>query len=280
MMKRILTLGLMTLMILPVVGSASSDVRITSGTKGGSYYGVFGRNLSQVLTEQGYSVELMTSDGAFENLSRIDAGEADFGFTQGDVLAQYMKDHPTAGIEMLGQLGNECVFMASREDGDIDDVTDLKRSDQKVAVGPRTSGSYGSWNYLQQLEDNYLEVQTVYSGGARAFAALQTGGLDAILWVTTPTNMGHQYFEFVQAENSGMRLIDVNDWDLNGELPNGNQVYEFQDVVVSSGFFSDDEVEVPCTGMYVVGGQTVDSELLDTVAAEIITNQSRLTAVE
>lgn len=93
MLKRIAVLGIMTMTLL--VGSPSyADVTITTGSQGGAYFGTFGVNLASAMSEfdafrparGGEKVNVVTSLGSLENLSRVSQDPNAIGFVQADAL--------------------------------------------------------------------------------------------------------------------------------------------------------------------------------------------------
>lgn len=253
----------------------ADDFVISTGAKGGTYHNVFGVNLAQVMREHGIKATVSDSKGSVDNLERIASGEASVGFTQADALAHWLKGNPGARIEILGSLGEECVYIASSKKGSIDDESDLANEGVKIAVGEQGTGSAVTWDYLRTLEDDYQAASTYYQGGVMSLAKVKTGQLDAFLWVTSPDNLNHKFLEVVNAKGSELRVIDVNDWDLNDELPNGERVYEFKDVDVESGFMAK-SVEVPCTDVMVVGSADMDGDHMEAVATAVMMNANRL----
>lgn len=249
----------------------AADITISTGYDGGSYHGVFGRNLGKILSERGHSVTLMPSKGSVENLERVSAGEAQVGFAQADAYAATRSD-----AEIIGSLGQECLFVAASESSGIDDEAELQASGVKIAVGQQGSGSAVSWDYARELEPDYMEASTFYQGGILALSKVKTGQLDAFFWVTTPGNLDHKYLKAVRTEGSGLRMIDFNDWDMNDELPNGEAVYEFKDVEVEAGMFAD-SVEVPCTQVLVVAYGGMDSAAIEDLATAVMMNANRIT---
>lgn len=259
---------------LAVPAMAESEVTITSGSPGGTYHNVFGANLGRILSERGTSVEVMPSAGSLENLQRLASGDADVGFTQADALDSFLDKNPTSNIEIMGGLGQECIYVATSEDG-LENEDGLEREGTKIAVGDQGSGSAESWDYMRTLEEGYQNSSTYYTGGARALAQVKTGQLDAFMWITSPSNLNHDFLKMVMQDGSGLKLIDMNDWDMNDKLPNGQQAYEFRDVVVQKGFF-DKEIETACTQVMVVANGDLDTRVLEQVARAVMMNSNRI----
>lgn len=269
-------LSTLVIAIAMISGQAAAE-GISTGKKGLSYY-QYGTNISAILAEQQIKQSVMSSKGSIENLNRVAAGEADFGFTQADALMFWRSKNSQLQnkIEVLGALGKECAFMAVREDGPIDSEDDLGKKGIKLAVGDSTSGSAASWNYMTQLEESYREASIFYKSGVRALAGVSSKQYDGFMWVTSESNMNNKYLQTVQQENSGLKLISLNDYDMNDKLPSGEVVYEFRKVPVKEGWFSDHKIEAPCTDILVVGNVDAPEEALEAVAGALLLNKNRV----
>jgi len=255
---------------------ASNEVPISTGAKGQTYHNVYGSNLSIVLAELGYKAPLLTSKGSLENAERVASGEALLGFAQADAYANYLSANPLAAsnIMIVGALGKECAYIAVREGGKINSEDDIGEG-TRVAVQHKGSGPAETWKFFQTLEDDYLEASTHWIGGSRSLAALKTDGVDAVLWVTSPKNLNHKLLAAVMAQGSGLKLIPVDDYSLNDKLPNGKQVYTFEDVVVKLGFF-DTKIETACTSTLVLASTDISDVLLEDVAGALLMNANRI----
>lgn len=266
-MKRLL---LVTGMLTFSVSALAADITISTGYEGGSYHDVFGQNLADILGEHGHDTTLVTSAGSVENLNRIANDEVHVTFAQADAYAA-----TKSRGEIVGSLGEECLFIATGSNSGVDDESDLQTDGRKIAVGEQGSGSAVSWDYARELEPDYMAASTYYQGGILALSKVKTGQLDAFMWVTTPGNLDHKYLKAVRQDGSGLQMIDFNDWDMNDTLPNGEAVYEFRDVDLETGFMAD-SVEVPCTNVLVVANANMDSKALEDLATAVMMNASRI----
>ncbi len=242
---------------------------LTTGVPGGSYHGVFGKNMADLLREQGLHVETAPSGGSEDNIARLAAGEADIGFSQADTWAASGQTQ----LRVLGTLGQECMYVAVRDGGPIDDEDDLEG--RRVAVGGEGSGSAASWHYAQRLQPDYQDTSTHYIGDFEALAAVQTGQVDAFLWVTSPTNLEHDYLQAVQQSEGQLSIIGMDDWGMNDKLPSGTAVYTFQDVDLETGMFAD-SIETACTDLLVLASPDADADLLRTAARSVMMNSRRI----
>lgn len=277
MKRSLLTIVWMFVTLALLATPALADtLRLSTGMLGGTYHDVLGVNLRNVLREKGIESEVLQSKGSAENLERIASGEADVAFTQADALARWLRVNPTADIEELGSLGKECVFMATGGDSGLDEISDITDSAHRVAVGEEGTGSALSWDYIRMLNDDYAETQTFYQGGMRALAQVQTGNLDAFLWVTSPENKSHRFFETVMTSDETLQFVQFDDDSLSDKLPSGAEVYEMTEITLSEGWFFDEEIRSPCTGLMVVGAYDLDSHILEELAYAVMSNTARI----
>ena len=251
--------------------AAATDVVITTGQQGLTYNAVYGVNLASALSEYGYSSTVIPSKGSLDNLDKVASGTAQIGFTQADAFQFWRIRHSNEAqkVDIIGELADECVFVAVKKGGKVSDEGDLK------AVGEPTSGSYASWQYLQGLEKDYAKVETYAKGGVRSLAKVTTGEYDAFLWVSAP-DRSNKFLEAVNQEGSGLTMIDMNGWHVDDKLPNGKPVYELKKAVTESGWLNDSKVKVPCTKTLVVANTEAGDDMLETASTVLLKNLSRV----
>lgn len=270
-MKKLIVFASMSL----ALSVQAADVTITTGQQGLTYNAVYGANLQGALAEFGNKVTVVTSKGSLDNLDKVAAGTAQIGFTQADAYQFWRGKHANEAqnVDIVGELSDECVFVAVKDGGKINGEDDLKAG-VKIAVGEPSSGSYASWSYLQSLESDYAKVETFAKGGLRSLAKVQTGEYDAFLWVSA-RDKSNKFLESVNQKGSGIKLIDMNDWNMNDKLPNGKAVYSMEKATVESGWLAD-SVKVPCTKTLVVANVDAGDDLLESVSSIMLKNQSRI----
>ena len=166
------------------------------------------------------------------------------------------------------------MFVAVKDGGKINSEGDLK-SGVKIAIGDPDAGSYASWSYLQSLEKDYAKTETYAKGGLRALAKVTTGEYDAFLWVSA-MDKSNKFLDSVNAKDSGLKIIDLNGWHLDDKLPNGKPIYEMKKAVLSSGFFTDNKVKVPCMKTLVVANADSGDDLLEQESSIMLKNQARI----
>lgn len=257
-------------------GATAADITITTGQQGLTYNAVYGVNLAGALSEYGYKSTVVPSKGSLDNLDKVASGEAQIGFTQADAFQFWRSRHGNEAqkVDIIGELGDECVFVAVKDGGKVGSESDLKEG-IKIAVGEPSSGSYASWQYLQSLEKDYAKVETYAKGGVRSLAKVTTGEYDAFLWVSAPDRT-NKFLESVNQKGSGLTMISMNGWNVDDKLPNGKAVYELKKAVTESGWLSDSKVKVPCTKTLVVANTDAGDDMLETASTVLLKNLSRV----
>ena len=264
------------LVALVAVSVNAQDITITTGQQGLTYNSVYGVNLASAISEFGNKVSVIPSKGSLDNLDKVSAGIAQIGFAQADSFMFWRGKHPNEAqnVDIVGELPDECVFIAVKDNGKIDDEDDLKAG-VKIAVGEPASGSYASWSYLQTLESDYAKTETYAKGGLRSLAKVTTGEYDAFLWVSAKGKQ-NKFLEAVNQKDSGLKVIDMNDWNVNDKLPNGKPIYSIESASTKDGFFTGKAVDVPCTKTLVVANVGAGDDLLESVSSIMLKNQSRI----
>ena len=114
----------------------AEDIVITTGQQGMTYNAVYGVNLQGALAEFGNKVTVVTSKGSLDNLDKVAAGSAQIGFTQADAYQFWRSKHANEAqnVDIVGELSDECVFVAVKDGGKINGEDDLKAG-EKIAVG-------------------------------------------------------------------------------------------------------------------------------------------------
>ena len=257
-------------------GATAADITITTGQQGLTYNAVYGVNLASALSEYGYKSTVVPSKGSLDNLDKVASGEAQIGFTQADAFQFWRSRHGNEAqkVDIIGELGDECVFVAVKDGGKVGSESDLKEG-IKIAVGEPASGSYASWQYLQSLEKDYAKVETYAKGGVRSLAKVTTGEYDAFLWVSAPDRT-NKFLESVNQKGSGLTMISMNGWNVDDKLPNGKAVDELKKAVTESGWLSDSKVKVPCTKTLGVANTDAGDDMLETASTVLLKNLSRV----
>jgi len=270
LMSLILATALTTVNALEPIANPS-DIKITTGSKKGSYF-KYGKRLATSLNIPVDNV--MTSRGSVQNLERLEKGEAQIAIAQKDAYKWYKDKHPETSIDLVADLKPECVFVVAKKDGKVNSDSDLQKDGIKIAVGKKGSGASVTWDYMGTLEKGFKKATPVPMGGSRALLKVESGQLDAMLVVFTP-DITNKFFDKV-LKNPNLKFITVNDWDLDDKL-DGKSIYERTEVTVKpkKGLFSSSEtVNTICTTASVFINSQVDDDTVDDLADILLTKKN------
>jgi TRAP-type uncharacterized transport system substrate-binding protein len=241
-------------------------VWLASGPEGGTYRTVYATNLESLM--RGTRILYRETDGSTRNLALLNESKADIGFVQADVYAAAYAIGETADIQVVGQLSNECIYIAYRVDGPVKSFDDLKSPPDgepaTVAVGPPDGGPAASWIWLSSLVPELAGNQVDSQFGTLAVNQLAVGRFDAVVWVTDPLNIDHKMLRAVNA-NDAVDLMPITDEALLEPLDDGTVVYRKQKVALEEGWRAK-KLETICTSALVVMRRDADPMLVERVA--------------
>jgi TRAP-type uncharacterized transport system substrate-binding protein len=287
MTKKILLAFLATLVLgIGTVARAAEPALVISTGKSGGGYSAIGERLKTVMTEQGVAVQVLPSVGSLENLERLDdpASPVNLGLTQADALKYYLGQHPKFAdkLFMLGEIGDECVFIATGKDSGIASDADLqKKQGNLIAIRDPNSGTAVTYLYMIQLEPQFKNTAVAFVDTMEALLALKAGGsqnkIKAVMFVQRPEARSPE-MQVILDDPKDFRFISVTDWDLNDKLPDGSAVYTFEKVTVQEkkwGF--DTKVETICTrGLLIGNKEKLGAGLRDRLAKVMLLSASRV----
>ncbi len=244
--------------------ASKQEVWVASGMPGGTYRAVYARNLERLM--QSYKVLYNKSTGSQQNLDLLADGKADIAFVQADVYAWLSARQPelTQGMQVVGSLGDECIYIAYREDGRITRFDQLGASADgapaKLAVGDASGGAAGSWANMVRLAPRLASVRVDNQGGTLALNQLAVGQYDAALWVTDPGNLEHKLLQGT-LRTEGLGLMPIQDDALLAPLPDGTRIYRARSVKLKDSWRSP-KLDTVCTTALVIMRNDADERLL------------------
>ena len=187
-MKKMISLILVLILVasLAACGNSSASTRMTMGTgsTSGTYY-AFGNVLAQyVQNNSSVSITPVSTDGSKANISYIDTGDYDLGFSQSDVLAyawagtrSFANDGAIQSFRVIGGLYAEAVQLVTM-DPSIKSVADLKG--KNVSIGAPGSGVYfNAVDILAAAGLTEADINPQYQSFGDSTDALKDGKIDA-----------------------------------------------------------------------------------------------------
>jgi TRAP transporter TAXI family solute receptor len=211
----LLIAGACVVAYLLVDPSPPRHVTLATGQEN-SAYEEFGKRYAALLAKQGVEVKLVRSLGSQENLQLLGDGKVDIAFVQSGSTSEEQSER--RGLESLGSLFTEPVWLFLRDPVKVDKLTDLKGL--KINVGPEGTGVPKLVRSLLAL--NGVEANEVHTGALEntpATMALLDGSIDGLVFSSGPEaplvqmllqTPGIKLFDFVQAEAYTRRLPFVS----------------------------------------------------------------------
>ena len=157
---------------------------IATGTPEGTYYQI-AQDIKQIAEKEGIPVEIIQTNGSFDNINLLGLEKVDLAILQLDVL-KVTSDvmQAKAGFNVLKEikvilnLYFEEIHVITKNDG-IRSLSQLEG--KKVAVGPERSGSALTAEVLLTAYD--LRVEKFFDAPNDALQKLERGELDALIFV-------------------------------------------------------------------------------------------------
>ncbi len=154
----------------------------TTGGDTGTYYGYGGVLASYVSANSDVKVSVVSSGGSRANIEEMDAGNAQLGFVQSDVMSyayngERLFDQKLEGFSTVAALYMEQVQIVTTNAA-IKSVADLKG--KNVSIGASGSGVY--FNAIDVLDAYGLtedDIKPVFQGFGDSAESLKDGKIDA-----------------------------------------------------------------------------------------------------
>ena len=124
----------------------------------------------------------------------------------------------------------------------------------------------GSWDYLVTLEPSLSEATLDNDASAVALGKLSKGELDAVGWVTDPSNLEHDLLRRVR-EDRALELMPLDDPQFASVLPDGTQVYRLETVDTSPRRLAPGKLATVCTSALLVAQRNADPKIVEKVQA-------------
>lgn len=206
----------------------TGSIVMSSGARGGGYWSAATR-LQRVAAELGLKLEVLESRGSLHNLLQLDAIDSpvNLTFTQADALQYYLDKRPALAqqVEILEDIGQECVYVISARGGGIGTVVDLAKQ-RRIAIGSAGSGVAVTFEYMATLVPELADTEVVFTDTRQALDQLNTASsvADAVMVVHRPKEHSPE-LDRALAQPQTYQLVEIADERFGQKLPNGDAVY-------------------------------------------------------
>jgi len=233
--------------------STEGTATLASGIAGGTYHDVYAPALDASV--EGWAIEAQPTGGSTENLDLLADGKVDLALAQTDVYASRVAEEPDVfgPLVIIGPIAEECVFIAYRKGGEVDDFDDLAADvgDRAALINLGTSqgGMEETWNYVSSVLPEHANADVDSRAGDVALDALLAGELDAVAWMTDPGNADHILLQKVR-DHAGLAFLDIDDARLVDIRVADLVVYHPRRIPVAGS--PGDAIETICTSALLV----------------------------
>lgn len=270
-------LAIVPLWLAPAAAGAA-DFVLSSGVEGGYYSALAGR-LASVLASRGHSVEHRSSTGSLENLELLAdrRSPVNVALAQADAVREYLDLHTefAADIQVVDDVGAECVALITRKDGGIASAADLKKGGfGALNVGSPGSGAAVTYRHMARLNPDFEKTPVVHKDVFESLFQMRTapGGekIAAVMLVKRPQIVSPP-IEIVLQNPSFFRIAPVRAEDVKVEsLPDGRPVYTFETVTAGFGRDHSVEFETMCTRGLLIASKAKLPEALRNALAKVM----------
>jgi len=232
LVKIMYKLAVTTLLLMwPLLGWADPIV-FSSGAKGGGYWSAASR-LKGIGVSKGLEVQVEESPGSLHNLARLldNNDPTSLVLAQADALQHYLIGHPgqSEKIEILENIGQECVFIITAGDSPVDTDEDLQQaSDYQLAIGSPDSGVAFTFTHMTTLLPELGDITVQYedtSGALNKLNSASAGGADAVMVVHRPKEFSPE-LDLALRNPDQFDFVQISDNRLEAQLPDGETVYK------------------------------------------------------
>lgn len=200
-------------------------------------------------------------------------GTADIGIAQADAIHYFNKTNPNLVNKYTISLpiGEECIFIVARKDGELDTFQDFLNQPATIADGGPGSGSFATWDKLKTHNPEIKTIKTVPLGGIEAIAAVIAKKVDAFIFVTF-----EQYDLLVMSDIFRLSLntpdlffvpIDISQLLFN--VSERFQTYHIKSIVIKKSFF-DTRLRTACIESSIIISNHLSNKIKDSISKALI----------
>lgn len=155
-----------------------NHIVISTGGESGAYY-QFAQRYAAILARSSVTLEVRASNGSYQNIERLEGGEADVGFVQGGVIEPPTNPDavPDNDLYSLGSVFYEPIWVFYRSQEPLTRLADLRG--KRIAIGQEGSGIRRLAGHLLEANEIEIDDKLLPIDGLDAAEELQQGRIDA-----------------------------------------------------------------------------------------------------
>ena len=203
-------------------------------------------NLTSVITED-----------TNKTLKEIDQNSLQFTLVRAEILDAYQKNKKDSNIEILGVLREECMYIITSFDSNIENITDLKKDSVRIGVGVENN-SLETFKYIQRIEKSYDKPVKVFFNGIQNLKEINKS-VDVMFLMSSPDRK-HEIFKNLNVNHH--RIINATDKNIVKHFCN-DLVYESNKSIDKDDEMFVMRIKTICSKYLLVANKTLPEDLKD-----------------
>ena len=204
--------------------------KIHAGSASGSYTNDFCPQVQEALKAEYFDHQCATSQGSGDNVEKVLATPTDVGLGQFDVVAAAVDQNPGKLAVVNPGVGLECLY-AVTTDPNVTNLSGLSAR-MPVALPPEKSGSTGTFQFLQSLDEGLAQLRNVtYYDSAKAAVDAVISNKAALAFFVQFANTKNEVFQAIN--DAKLTFVPVINRAILRREVAGQRVYQPQEVVVT-----------------------------------------------
>jgi uncharacterized protein len=253
----------------------SQSLKMVTGDKSGNYH-KGGETLKILAEKSGLTIDLINTDGAFQNVFEVGKNEANLGLVQIDVLA---------GLATLNKeykkLANNCLAIAPTEleyvhivvnnSSNIKTFSDLKT--KNVSVGSSNSGTAYTAGFMLAYLIKGVDVTSpnfLNMDEEESLRKVVKGEIDAAFLTTT---LNSTLLSQLGGEETPIRLLALNTREIPVKI---KEAYYTEIIPPNTYPWQKDAVEVPATASFLIVSKDTDFKYVKKIVEIMYDNEVHL----
>jgi TRAP-type uncharacterized transport system substrate-binding protein len=199
--------------------------------EGGGYWNAATRLQTVAGKQMDLAVDNLPSTGSLQNLDQLldESSPVNLAFAQADAVKLYLGKHPDVvrKLDVLENIGQECVFIVTSADSDIYTDEDMQdATDLRLGIASESSGIGVTFEYMVSQMPELEDVKVTYGDTLADMERMGAtdASVDAVMMVHRPREHSAEV-DYALANADRYRFVALSDERFTEELWNGRRIY-------------------------------------------------------
>lgn len=212
--------------------AADPPIVLSSGVEGGGYWNAGARLQAVFDSRMRQAVEHVPSEGSLDNLHKLldESSPVNLVFAQADAVQYFLNSgrrDEVHKLELIENIGEECVFIVTGADSALRDDEDLEEADDlRLGIASADSGVAVTFDYMASQMPGLRDIAVRYGDTAPLLDQLNEPGgpVDAVMTVHRPKELSPEVARALSSPDT-FRFVQLDADRLEQELWDGRRVY-------------------------------------------------------